>query len=132
MMRLSVLLLSLLLLGAAFGKGRAWSYMMEGYAYDKTSNDVLRNTSLIIGEEIVTTDENGWYTIVINGITCDRGGSRHAIHRCNEDAFGHLIIRRLFSDARITIRTNWKNHACLDRVRFTPPCGVSRRDLFLP
>ncbi|HRD52547.1 MAG TPA: hypothetical protein PKY96_07860 [Flavobacteriales bacterium] len=132
MTRLSVLLVTMLLVGAAFSKGRAWSYTMEGTAYDKTTSDVLRNTGLMIGKQIVITDENGWYTVLISGITCDRGGGRHAIDRCNEDAFGHLVVRQLFTDAVITIRTQWRQHACIDRARFTPPCGVSRRDLFLP
>lgn len=127
-------LLSIALLLALTGacKGIAWSYTMNGYIYDQVTKDVLRNTAVMIGNEMITTDENGWYSISIHGVTCDRGGSRHPIERCNEEAFGQLVVRRLFAETSISIRTNWRDHACLDRVIFTPPCHLSRRDLFLP
>lgn len=131
-MRALALLLALLIASQGFGKGRAFAYTMEGFVYDQTTQDVLRNTSLVIGKQMVTTDDRGWYSVRISGITCDRGDSRAEIHRCNEALYGELVIRRLFSDISITIRTNWKDHACIDRVIFTPPCFSSRRDLFLP
>ena len=131
MKRTSALLLSLLLAPVAFGKGMAFSYTMEGYVYDQATKDVLRNTTLMIGEQVITTDERGWYAVRISGITCDLG-SRVEIKRCNDAHYGKLVIRRLFSDTSITVRTNWEAHACLDRIAFTPPCYVSRRDLFVP
>ena len=131
MMRTSALLLSLLLAPVAFGKGMAFSYTMEGYVYDQATKDALRNTTLIIGEQVITTDQRGWYAVRISGITCDLG-SRVEIKRCNDAHYGKLVIRRLFSDTSITVRTNWEAHACLDRIAFTPPCYVSRRDLFVP
>lgn len=132
MMRLLFCFAALLSAFAVTGKGRAWSYTMEGYAYDQTTKDVLRSTSLMIGDHIVTTDSTGWYSVVIKGVTCDMGRSREDIDRCNEEAFGQLVIRRLFSETSISIRTNWKDHTCLDRMIFTPPCFLSRRDLFVP
>jgi hypothetical protein len=130
-MRTAALLLALLLASVVFGKGMAFSYTMEGYVYDQATKDVLRNTTLMIGEQLITTDERGWYAVRISGITCDRG-SRVEIKRCNDAHYGKLVVRRLFSDSSITLRTNWEAHACLDRIAFTPPCYVSRRDLFLP
>jgi hypothetical protein len=131
MIRTAALLLSLLLAPVAFGKGMAFSYTMEGYVYDQATKDVLRNTLLMIGAQVITTDERGWYAVRISGITCDRG-SRVEIKRCNDARYGMLVVRRLFSDTSITVRTNWEDHACLDRIAFTPPCHVSRRDLFVP
>ena len=130
-MRTLALLLSMLLAPVVFGKGMAFSYTMEGYVYDQANKDVLRNTMLMIGEQVITTDERGWYAVRISGITCDRG-SRVEIKRCNDAHYGKLVVRRLFSDTSITIHTNWKDHACLDRIAFTPPCYISRRDLFVP
>mgnify|MGYP007092123164 CR=1 FL=1 len=129
--RLAILYVALLHTYAGFGKGIAWSYTMNGAVYDKTTKDVLRNTSLMIGTQLVITDDTGWYSVVIRGVTCDRG-SHEEMDRCNDEAFGQLVVRRLFSDTSITIRTNWKDHACLDRIAFTPPCYISRRDLFVP
>lgn len=131
-MRTLALLLALLMASRGFGKGRAFAYTMEGFVYDQTTKDVLRNTSLVFGKQMVTTDYRGWYSVRISGITCDRGDSRGEIDRCNEALYGELVIRRLFSDTSITVRTNWEAHACLDRLAFTPPCYVSRRDLFVP
>ena len=131
-MRKLALLLALLMASYGFGKGRAFAYTMEGFVYDQATKDVLRNTSLVIGKQMVTTDDRGWYSVQISGITCDRGDSRADIDRCNEALYGELVIRRLFSDTSVTIRTNWKHHACLDRIAFTPPCYISRRDLFVP
>jgi hypothetical protein len=131
-MRKLALLLAMLMASQGFGKGRAFAYTMEGFVYDQATKDVLRNTSLVVGKQMVTTDDRGWYSVRISGITCDRGDSRAEIHRCIEAHYGELVLRRLFSDTSITIRTNWKDHACLDRVAFTPPCYISRRDLFVP
>jgi hypothetical protein len=131
MKRTSALLLALLLAPVAFGKGMAFSYTMEGYVYDQATKDVLRTTTLMIGEQVITTDEHGWYVVRISGITCDRG-SRAEIKRCNDARYGKLVVRRLFSDTSITVRTNWEAHACLDRIVFTPPCYISRRDLVVP
>lgn len=99
--------------------------------YDQATKDVRRNTTLMIGEQVITTDERGWYAVRISGITCDRG-SRVEIKRCNDAHYGKLVVRRLFSDTSISVRTNWEAHACLDRIAFTPPCYISRRDLFVP
>lgn len=129
--RLAILYVALLHTYAGFGKGIAWSYTMNGAVYDKTTKDVLRNTSLMIGTQLVITDNTGWYSVVIRGVTCDRG-SRVEIKRCNDARYGMLVVRRLFSDTSITVRTNWEDHACLDRMAITPPCYVSRRDLFVP
>jgi hypothetical protein len=131
MIRTSALLLLLLLAPVAFGKGMAFSYTMEGHVYDQATKDVLRNTVVMIGKQAITTDDKGWYSLIISGITCDRG-SRVEIKRCNSAHYGELVIRRLFSDASITVTTNWEAHACLDRIAFTPPCYISRRDLFVP
>jgi hypothetical protein len=131
MMRTSALLLLLLLAPVAFGKGMAFSYTMEGYMYDQATKDVLRNTVVMIGKQAITTDDKGWYSLIISGITCDRG-SRAEVKRCNNAHYGELVIRRLFSDTSITVTTNWEAHACLDRIAFTPPCYISRRDLFVP
>lgn len=131
-MRTLAPLLALLIASQGLGKGRSFAYTMEGFVYDQATKDVLRNTSLVVGKQMVTTDDRGWYSVRISGITCDRGDSRAEIDRCNEALYGELVIRRLFRDASITIRTNWKDHACLDRIAFTPPCHVSRRDLFVP
>lgn len=130
-MRKLALLLALLMASHGFGKGRAFAYTMEGFVYDQAIKDVLRNTTLMIGEQVITTDERGWYAVRISGITCDRG-SRVEIKRCNDAHYGKLVVRRLFSDNSITVRTNWEAHACLDRIAFTPPCYISRRDLFVP
>lgn len=130
-MRKLALLLALLMASHGFGKGRAFAYTMEGFVYDQATKDVLRNTTLMIGEQVITTDERGWYAVRISGITCDRG-SRVEIKRCNDAHYGKLVVRRLFSDNSITVRTNWEAHACLDRIAFKPPCYVSRRDLFVP
>ncbi len=131
MMRTSALFLSMLLAPVVFGKGMAFSYTMEGYVYDQATKDVLRNTSLMIGTQLVITDDTGWYSVVIRGVTCDRG-SREEMDRCNEEAFGQLIVRRLFSEATEIIRTYWKDHACIDGFITGPPCFLSRRDLFIP
>lgn len=68
-------LLLLLVLGtpSASAKGRFWSYTLTGTAYDKATKDVLRNTALMIGKQLVTTDSLGHYTVTISGVTCDKG-----------------------------------------------------------
>lgn len=131
MMRTAALLLALWIAPVALGKGMAFSYTMEGYVYDQATKDVLRNTIVMIGKQAITTDDKGWYSLIISGITCDRG-SRAEIRRCNDAHYGKLVVRRLFSATCITVRTNWEAHACLDRIAFTPPCYISRRDLFVP
>lgn len=129
--RPAILSIALLLALAGFGKGMSWSYEMNGVVYDKATKDVLRNTSLMIGTQLVITDDTGWYSVVIRGVTCDRGGHEE-MDRCNEEAFGQLVVRRLFSEASEVIRTNWKDYACVDKLIKNPPCFLSRRDLFLP
>lgn len=129
--RPATLFISLLLAFAGFGKGMAWSYEMNGVMYDKATKDVLRNTRVMIGAQLVNTDENGWYSVVIRGVTCDRG-SREEMDRCNEEAFGQLVVRRLFTEASEIIRTYWKDFACVDKLSKNPPCFLSRRDLFIP
>lgn len=132
MMRAPTLLLALLIALPVVSKDRVWWYTMEGYVYDRISKDVLRNTTLMIGRQMVTTDDHGWYSVRISGITCDRGNSRTEFDRCNEAAYDELHVRRLFSATSTTIRTNWKAHACLDRLVFTPPCLIARQDIFVP
>ena len=46
---------------------------MNGVVYDKAMRNVLRNTSLMIGTQLVSTDDTGWYSVIIHGVTCDRG-----------------------------------------------------------
>lgn len=106
-----------------------WQYTLTGTAYDQATKDVLRNTTLMIGEQVVTTDSVGHYTVVINGVTCDKGSAAQ-IKRCNEDAYGSLVVRRVLSTASITIKTHWKRYAfCTNNI---VPCDVQRRDLFVP
>lgn len=126
--------LFLLVLFATFAlttsaKGRGWYYTLTGTAYAKDSKDVLRNTALMIGRELVTTDSTGHYRVTIRGVTCDRG-SKQVIARCNEQAFGKLVIRRVLSSASITIPSHWKRFAfCVDSL---VPCKEQRRDLYVP
>ncbi len=75
MRHLLPLLLLLLLVPSAAAKGRFWSYTLSGTAYDKATKDVLRNTTIVIGEHVVTTDSVGHYTVIINGVTCDKGSA---------------------------------------------------------
>jgi hypothetical protein len=122
-------LLLLLLAPSAEAKGRFWSYTLTGTAYDQATKDVLRNTALMIGDQLVTTDSLGHYTVVIGGVTCDKG-TRWQIKRCNEDAFGKLVVRRVLSAASITINSHWKQYAfCESGIT---PCHEQRRDLFVP
>lgn len=58
-MRKLALLLALLMASHGFGKGRTFAYTMEGFVYDQATKDVLRNTSLVIGMQMVTTDDRG-------------------------------------------------------------------------
>lgn len=128
----SALIIPLLLLADhGFDKGIAWWYTMTGVVYDKATYDVLRNTSMMIGEQLVITDDAGHYTVIIRGVTCD-SGSRSAIDRCNEEAYGTLVVRRLFSEANDTIHTHWKEFACIDPWIITPNCHLSKRDLYVP
>lgn len=129
MTRVTLLLLLLLLAPVAHAKGRCRSYTLTGTAYDKNTKDLLRGTTLMIGRELVTTDSLGHYTVTISGVTCDRG-SRAEIDRCNEDAFGKLIVRRAFSTSIETIRSHWKRYAfCRSGIL---PCNEQHRILYVP
>lgn len=113
----------------ASGKGRVWSYLITGTAYDKATKDVLRNTTLFIGAQLVTTDSTGHFEVVISGITCDKG-TRLQIHRCNEDHYGKLLVRRALSETNVTINSRWKRYAfCSNSI---VPCGVQHLMLFVP
>lgn len=68
-------LLLVALSAAVAAKGRGWSYHLTGVAYDQTTKDVLRNTQLMIGKQLVTTDSTGHYRVTISGVTCDRGNA---------------------------------------------------------
>ena len=128
-MRLSLLLVLLLSSPLLEAKGRFWSYLLTGTVYDKTSKNVLRNTALMIGDQLVTTDSLGHYTVNISGVTCDKG-STWQIKRCNEDAYGRLVVRRLLSEASTTINSHWKRYAfCESGIT---PCHEQRRDLYVP
>ncbi|MCU0319208.1 MAG: hypothetical protein MUE88_03930 [Flavobacteriales bacterium] len=123
------LLLLILLFQSAEARGRFWSYTLMGTAYDQATKDVLRNTALMIGDQLVTTDSLGHYTVTISGVTCDKG-TRWQIKQCNEEAYGKLVVRRLLSEARITINSNWKQYAfCESGIT---PCYEQRRDLYVP
>lgn len=132
MIRTHSLLATLLFTSAIHGQGMRFSYTMQGNVYDHATKDVQRNTVLMIGKHIVTTDSTGWYSVVISGVTCADGYTPRENDRCNEAQFAQIKVRRILSDKSIIIRTNWKDHACLDRVVFTPPCYLARVDLFLP
>ena len=130
MARTLVLLIAVAIALAGFGKGRAWSYLMMGTAYDQTTKNVLRNTVLFVGKQLVTTDSTGHYELTISGVTCDRGPARE-IDRCNEEAYGRLVVRRVLSTASITIPSHWKSYAF--RVPHIDPwSGVCRVDLYVP
>ncbi len=110
-------------------KGRGWSYHLTGVAYDQTTKDVLRNTPLMIGKQLVTTDSTGHYRVTISGVTCDRGNAVQ-IKRCNEEAFGELVIRRTLGTASTTIKSHWRQYAfCESGIT---PCNEQRRDLYVP
>lgn len=121
--------LFLLFGNSAQAKGRFWSYTLTGTAYDNSTKDVLRNTTLMIGDQVVTTDSVGHYTVIIGGVTCDKG-SVWRIKRCNEQAYGTLVVRRVLSEASVTIHSHWKRYAFCEGG-FTP-CHEQRRDLFVP
>jgi hypothetical protein len=129
MMRLSLLLVLLLSSPLVEAKGRFWSYMLTGTAYDMATKDVLRNTALMIGDQLVTTDSLGRYTVTISGVTCDKG-SAWQIKRCNEQAYGQLVVRRVLSETSVTMNSNWKRYAFCDGG--ITPCHEQRRDLFVP
>jgi hypothetical protein len=129
-MRHALFILLLTCAAPCAAKGRYWSYTMHGTAYDMTTKDVLRNATLMIGEHVVVTDSLGRYSVLISGITCDRGASRTEIERCNDEAFDVLLIRRAFGEVIVTIRSHWRKHAfCEGGI---VPCTVQRRDLFVP
>jgi hypothetical protein len=124
-------LLLLLVLGtpSASAKGRFWSYTLTGTAYDKATKDVLRNTALMIGKQLVTTDSLGHYTVTISGVTCDKG-TVWQIRRCNEKAYGQLEVRRALGGTSTTINSHWKQYAfCESGIT---PCKEQRRDLYVP
>ena len=123
------LLLLLLLVPSAEARGRFWSYTLTGTVYDQATKDVLRNTALMIGDQLVTTDSLGHYSVLISGVTCDKGSAAQ-IKRCNEDAYGTLVVRRVLSEASISIRSHWKQYAfCTYNI---VPCAVQKRDLYVP
>lgn len=129
MCRTFILLLACCFALGAAAKGRFWQYSMHGTAYDKATNDVLRNTALIVGKQLVTTDSLGRYTVIISGVTCDKGTSWQ-IRRCNEKAYGELVVRRALSVMSITIASRWRRYAfCVDSI---VPCKEQRRDLYVP
>jgi hypothetical protein len=129
MMRLSLLLVLLLSSPLVEAKGRFWSYMLTGTAYDKATKDVLRNTALMIGKQLVTTDSLGHYTVTISGVTCDKG-TGWQIRRCNEKAYGQLEVRRALGGTSTTINSHWKQYAfCESGIT---PCNEQRRDLYVP
>ncbi len=128
-LRIRLAVLALVLVTTCCAKGRFWSYTLTGTAYDKATKDVLRNTALMIGDQLVTTDSLGHYAVTISGVTCDKG-SAWQIRRCNEDAYGQLVVRRVLSEARLTINSHWKRYAfCESGIT---PCHEQRRDLFVP
>ena len=129
MMRQSLLLLLLFSSAVAEAKGRFWSYTLKGTAYDKTTKDVLPNTALMIGDQLVTTDSLGHYTVNISGVTCDKG-SAWQIKRCNEQDYDQLVVRRVLSVTSVTINSNWKRYAFCDGG--ITPCHEQRRDLYVP
>lgn len=129
MRHLLPLLLLLFLVPSAEAKGRFWSYTLTGTAYDKATKDVLRNTALMIGDQLVTTDSLGRYAVTISGVTCDRG-SAWQIKRCNEEAYGQLLVRRVLSEASITINSHGKRYAFYESG--ITPCHEQRRDLYVP
>ncbi|MBL7952787.1 MAG: hypothetical protein JNM62_13830 [Flavobacteriales bacterium] len=129
MLRTTALCFALLASTLASCKGRSWSYVLTGIAYDAISKDVLRDTPLLIGSQVITTDSTGHYRLTISGTTCDRG-TRWRISACNERAFGKLVIRRIYSTASITINSRWKQFAfCQSSI---VPCTEQRRDLYVP
>lgn len=127
--RITLALLALVLVTTCWAKGRFWSYTLTGTAYDMSTKDVLRNTTLMIGDRVVATDSVGHYTVIIGGVTCDKG-SVWRIKRCNEQAYGTLVVRRVLSEASVTINSHWKRYAfCEGGIT---PCHEQRRDLFVP
>ena len=129
MTRLALLLVLLLSSPLVEAKGRSWSYVLTGTACDKTSKDVLRYAALMIGDQLVTTDSVGHYAVTISGVTCDKG-SAWQIKRCNEEAYGQLVVRRVLSMTSGTINSHWKRYAfCEGGI---VPCHVQRRDLYVP
>lgn len=129
MLRLSLILLLLFAVLEAGAKGRIWSYVLTGTAYNKATKDVLRHATIMINEHVVTTDSTGHYEVTISGVTCDRG-SGWQIRRCNEKAYGDLVIRRALSTRSATVPSHWKRYAfCESGIA---PCNIQRRDLFVP
>jgi hypothetical protein len=119
----------MLCLASAQAKGRFWQYTLTGTAYDKATKDVLRNTALMIGKQLVTTDSLGHYTVTISGVTCDKG-TGWQIRRCNEEAYGELVIRRALGGTSMSINSHWKQYAfCESGIT---PCNEQRRDLYVP
>jgi hypothetical protein len=128
-LRTILAVLALVLVTTCSARGRFWSYTLTGTAYDKATKDVLRNTALMIGDQLVTTDSLGHYTMTISGVTCDKG-SAWQIKRCNEEAYGKLVVRRVLSAASITINSHWKRYAFCDGG--ITPCHEQRRVLYVP
>lgn len=110
-------------------KGRFWSYILMGTAYDNSTREVLRNTFLFIGTQLVTTDSTGHFEVTISGITCDKETLMQN-RRCNEEHYGKLLVRRALSETSVTINSHWKRYAfCSNSIA---PCGVQHRMLFVP
>ena len=128
-LRTFLAVLALVVVTTCWAKGRFWSYTLTGTAYDKATKDVLRYAVLMIGDQVVTTDSLGHYMVTIGGVTCDKG-TNWQIKRCNEEAYGELVVRRVLSSASITINSHWKRYAfCEGGIT---PCHEQRRDLFVP
>lgn len=129
--RSALLCLAIVSTASATTKGRYWSYTMSGCVYDKTTKEVLRNTAIMIGKQMVTTDSTGHYAVTLSGITCDRG-TLAQMHRCNEDAYGTLVIRRSLGGTGITIRSHWQSYVFGEGRNAIVPWNQCRRDLFIP
>jgi hypothetical protein len=129
MTRLALLVVLLLPSPLVEAKGRLWSYTLTGTAYDKATKDVLRNAALMIGDQLVTTDSVGHYAVTISGVTCDKG-SAWQIKRCNEEAYGQLVVRRVLCETSVTINSHWKRYAFCDGG--ITPCHEQRHDLYVP
>ena len=128
-LRTILAVLALVLVTTCSAKGRFWSYTLTGTAYDKATKDVLRYAVLMIGDQVVTTDSLGHYMVTIGGVNCDKG-TNWQIKRCNEEAYGELVVRRVLSSASITINSHWKQYAfCESGIT---PCNEQRRDLYVP
>lgn len=56
--------------------------------------------------------------------------SMNACRRCNEQAYGTLVLRRALGGTSTTINSHWRRYAfCESGIT---PCGIQRRDLYVP